>query len=343
MNIKTLKNVFNPLRIFSIVFFTVFFFFFFLLLYLMFGPVSINSDIDFGVTFSQVSANEVEIDWQKAYTSILDDLEVRNLRLIAYWSLIEENKGEYLFNDLDWQVNEAKKRGAKVILAFGSKLPGPLKCYNPEWTKELSIEEKQENALLFIKEVVSRYDSEDTITTWQVEDDPLGWKSEDCINMNEEFLDKEIALVEKNNFSNKPILLTTSGEFSSWLKPATLGDKLGISISRTNWTNYLGYFKYPINSVFYKKRANLNRILTKNDDIIVTDLQTEPIGPKPILKMSSTDWEMSMSLVMFRSTITYVKETGFDEVYLRGVEWWYYMKGEGDDSFWNEAKKLWSE
>jgi len=59
--------------------------------------------------------------------------------------------------------------------------------------------------------------------------------------------------------------------------------------------------------------------------------------------MSSTDWEMSMSLVMFRSTITYVKETGFDEVYLRGVEWWYYMKGEGDDSFWNEAKKLWSE
>lgn len=315
MNIKFFKNIFNPLRIISIVFFILLFSLIAVFVYLMFGSLESNSEINFGVTFSQISAEELNIDWQRVYTNILDDLGVRKLRLIAYWPLIEGNKGEYLFDDLDWQINNAKAKGAEVILVIESKLP--------EWAKELNTDEKQESTLLFLKEVINHYNSKAIIKSWEIGE-------------------KEISLVRETDFSNKPIILTVNGEFDSWLKPAILADNLGISIIRNNWTQYWGYFSYPIRPIFYKKRADLTKFLTGLDKIIITELQAEPIGPKSIIDMSSTEWENSMSLNKFQDTINYVKRTGFDEVYFKGVEWWYYMKGEGNDSFWNVAKEIWA-
>jgi len=342
MNIKFFKNIFNPLRIISIVFFILLFFFIAIFIYLMFGSLESNSEIDFGVTFSQTSAEELNVNWQRAYTNILDDLGVRKLRLIAYWSLIEGNKGEYSFNDLDWQINNAKKRGAEVVLAVGSKLPGSAECYLPEWAKGLSKEEKQENALLFLKEVVNHYNSEGIIKSWQIEDNPFQKTSEECVEIDKEFLNKEVSLVKELNFSDKPIMLTVSGELNNWFKPALMSDNLGISVYRNVWSKTFGYIDYPIQPVFYNKMSNLVKKITGVDKIIIIELQAEPIGPKSIIDMSSTEWENSMSLNKFQDTINYVKRTGFDEVYFKGVEWWYYMKGEGNNSFWSVAKEIWA-
>ena len=340
---KSFKNVFNPLRIISIVFFTLLFLFIAVFIYLMFGSVEQNSEINFGVTFSQVSAEEMDIDWQEAYISILDDLGVKKLRLIAYWQKIEPNKGEYSFNDLDWQINEAKKRGAEVVLAVGSKLPGYSECYIPEWSKELNEEEKQESALLFLKEVINHYSSEEIIKSWQIEDNPFQKISQECVKIDKEFLNKEISLVKELDFARKPVMLTVSGELNNWFRPALISDDLGISVYRNNWTQYWGYFKYPIKPIFYKKMASLVKFFTEIDNIVIIELQAEPKGSKLISEMSFVEWNRSMDLDKFKDTVDYVSKTGFDEVYFKGAEWWYYLKGEGSNSFWSEAKKLWSE
>ena len=337
------KRIFSPFRIIKFLFFFFLALALALIVYLMAGDGEFNSDIDFGVSFSQVSAEQMEIDWRKAYSSILDDLGVKKFRLIAYWQKIETNKGEYVFDDLDWQINEAEKRGAEVVLAVGSKLPGFTGCYLPNWTKDLNNDEKKENALLFLKEVIKRYNSKSIIKAWQIEDDPFQRFSEECLGMDEEFLNKEISLVNEFDFSDKPIILTTNGEIGSWFKLGVLTNNLGISIDRNNWSPYLGYFKYHIKPNFYQKRISLTKRFVDLDNVVVIGLQAEPNSHKPVNEISLLEAERSMNLDIFRDTMHYIKRTGFDEVYIRGAEWWYYLRSEGNDSFWVEAKKIWSE
>jgi hypothetical protein len=51
-----------------------------------------------------------------------------------------------------------------------------------------------------------------------------------------------------------------------------------------------------------------------------------------------------MSLRQLKENISFTRRAGFDEAYLWGAEWWYYMKTEKDySSYWDEAKKLWAQ
>src|SRR3990172_402270 len=74
-----------------------------------------EKDADLGATFSTVYADDLAIDWREAYTAMLEDLGVRRLRLPAYWSRIEPEPGVFDFSELDWQLEQADRRGAKVI------------------------------------------------------------------------------------------------------------------------------------------------------------------------------------------------------------------------------------
>ena len=208
---------------------------------------------------------------------------------------------------------------------------------------KINKEEKQESSLLFLKEVINHYSSEEIIKSWQIEDNPFQKTSEKCVEIDKEFLNKEISLVKETDFTRRPVMLTVSGELGNWFNPALISDNLGISVYRNSWTQYWGYFNYPIRPVFYKKMSDLIKFFTEINDVIIIELQAEPRGSKLISEMFPREWDRSMSLDKFKDTISYIKRAGFDEVYLIGAEWWYYMKGEGNNSFWNEAKKLWSE
>lgn len=70
-----------------------------------------NKKITYGLTFSQLFAEELGLDWQKTFLAMLDELPVKNFRLIAYWNKIEATKGEINFSDLDWQITEASNVG----------------------------------------------------------------------------------------------------------------------------------------------------------------------------------------------------------------------------------------
>ena len=138
-------------------------------------------------------------------------------------------------------------------------------------------------------------------------------------------------------------MLTVKGDFSNWLKPASIADQLGVSVYRNNWNPYINYINLPIRPVFYKKMANLTKKFTDVKDVIIIDFQAEPRGPKFIYEMSSIEMAKSMDLTKFNKSIKYAKETGFNRIYLTGAEWWFYCMNNGNNSFWNVAKEIWNQ
>src|ERR1044071_4002411 len=59
----------------------------------------------FGTTFSKQLAEHYGVNWRANYTALLDDLQIRHLRLTSYWDDLQPTPGRYNFDDLDWQVH----------------------------------------------------------------------------------------------------------------------------------------------------------------------------------------------------------------------------------------------
>jgi uncharacterized membrane protein len=296
---------------------------------------------DFGVTFSKHRAKEFGLDWQRTFTAVLDDLGVKKIRLPAYWSSIEKNQGNFLFSDLDWQLTEAERRGAEIILAVGQRLPGWPECHIPDWAWKLSDKERQETLLNFIEQTIKRYRNNPRIKYWQVENEPFLPYFGVCPDFDKKFLDEEIALVR--SLDNRPIVVSDSGELSIWALAAKRADIFGTTLYRIVWTDKIpggAYVHYPVGPDFFYLKANLIKYFAGAKDIIVVELQAEPWGPKPIYEMPISEREKSLSLKQFKENIEFARETGFREAYLWGIEWWYWEKLQGRPEFWEEARAL---
>jgi hypothetical protein len=307
--------------------------------YLFVGYPKPKQDIVWGVNFSQKHTENLKLDWKEAYIAILDDLGVRNLKVSASWDFIEGEKDDYFFNDLDWQVKEAEKRKAKIIMVMGMKTLGWPECHLPEWTKGLEKEKQQEQILQLLEQIVLRYKNSKAIEYWQVENEPF-FPFGNCPWQDSEFLKKEIEFV-KSLDSSREIIITESGEFPFWFSAAKYGDIVGVTTYRKVWMNETrSYFIYPFTATFYRRKADLiNFLFHKN--VIGVELQAEPWGPKLIYDLSLEEQSKSMDLERFKKNIEFAKKVGFDRFYLWGAEWMYWMKAVNNDSqIWEEAKSL---
>lgn len=298
-----------------------------------------NGEVQYGVTFSTEYAESLGLDWREVYIALLDDLRVRHFRLNAYWSEIEAKEGLYNFDNLDFQMNEASQRGANVLLAVGRKLPRWPECHDPSWVRALPKADIEKKLLELERRIIERYRDHDALQAWQVENEivfPFG----DCPNwLGLDSLQKEIELVRL--FSGKPIVVTDSGEWTPWLPMAWYGDILGSSLYLEAWNDWIGYVPFPIRSGYYQFKAKM--ISPWKKKIIITELQAEPWGPKGVQQMSSDEARNYFPLEKMRQRIDFARDVGFSEVYLWGEEWWYWMKKQGDPSYWDEGKKLFSE
>ncbi len=309
-----------------------------LFLYLFVGTTKPAENIKWGITFSRGYASDFESDWHKMFLSILNDLGVRNFRLVAYWDEIEKEKGKYDFSDLDWQVNEVSKKGGEIVLAVGKRLPRWPECHEPEWLKSENQETQNQKLFDYIKTTINRYKNNQNIKIWQIENEPFLRTFGICPKLDKKVLDKEIALIEELDASKK-IMITESGEFSTWIGGARRADIVGTSIYRTIYGK-LGYITYPIPAVFYHRKTNLIKLFFKNLEIISSEVQAEPWGSVPVIQMTNEQRDKSMSFEKFNKNIEYAKRTGLNELYLWGVEWWYWQKMQGDDRYWQKAKEL---
>ena len=293
-----------------------------------------------GVDFSVKQTDFLELDARETYMALLDELKARNIKIAVYWDLIEKEDGQYDFDELDWQMKEAEKRDAKVILAIGMKVPHWPECHLPQWARNKDKQGQQEAIIKMMKTVVSRYKDSPSLIAWQVENEPL-FKFGACPWYDEDFWREEIAFVKLND-PDHPIITTDSGELSLWMRSSLSGaDVVGITTYRKVWQQQLRtYVSYFLPSVFYHRRAQLvEKIFGK--DVIGTELQAEPWCANSIMNSSLKEQERTMDLEQFKSNVEFAKRTGIDTFYFWGAEWWYYMKKVHDDpSIWNEAKKL---
>ncbi len=304
------------------------------------GHIYDQQNIKYGATFSPRQAESLGLDWQEVFSAMLSDLEIKHLRLSAYWDEVEPANNEYDWERLDWQINEASKANAEIILAVGGRLPRWPECHFPEWVEVLSPAERSENLLAYIEAVIRRYQDNERIIAWQVENEPFLINFGECPKPDKELLDKEIALVRK--LDKRQIIITDSGELSIWVPAAKRADIFGTTMYQTTYSKLLrSYIHYPIEPGFFRFKKNITRLFLKPDKWIVIELQAEPWGPKPFQELSQAERDQTMNLQKFKEIIEFSSKTGFDEFYLWGVEWWYWEKTTNNNpELWAEAGRL---
>ncbi len=306
--------------------------------YLFIGTPPEAKEITWGVNFSQKHTENFGLNFKETYSALLDDLGVRNIKLIAHWDLIEPEKDKYFFDDLDWQIKEAEEKGVKLLLVIGMKTPRWPECHIPDWAKGLTKEEQQERILNLIEKIVLRYRDRVAVRAWQVENEPF-FPFGECPWVDKNFLKKEIDLVK--SLDSRPIVISDSGEGSLWIEAAKLGDIVGTTMYKKVWFRQLGvYVYYPLPSSFYWRKAKyIEKIFDKK--VIVVELQAEPWGPKLLYESAPEEQEKTMNLERFQKNVEFARKTGLDEFYLWGAEWWYWMKEtQSQPEIWLEAKKI---
>jgi len=305
------------------------------------GKAKIAENINWGVAFSQKHSELLGLDWKENYLAILDDLKVDHLKLIAYWDSIEKEPGNYNFSDLDWQIQEAEKREAKVMLVMGRRVPRWPECHFPDWAKSLNEREQQEKVLDLIENIVLRYKDSPAIEYWQVENEPFFFFGE-CPPPDENFLREEVSLVKSLDDQNRSTVVTESGEFPLWFKAARFGDIVGHTLYKKVWiSQFKMYFTYPFPPIYYARKGWLiNKLFGK--EVMCVELQAEPWSPTLMYDSTLKEQDKTMNLERFKKMTQFGQNTGEDSIYLWGAEWWYWMKTKHNNSeIWDEAKNLW--
>lgn len=298
--------------------------------------------ISYGVTFSPKYATDLGEDWKDIYIKMLDDLKVKNLRIPTYWDVLEKSKDNFDATEVDFMVGEASKKGANIILVLGARQPRWPECYIPSWAKNLSVSDRQKMILQFIKKVVEHYKDNPTIWGWQIENEPfLTSFGKGCDNPDAKFLQAEVSLVR--SLSNKQIILTDSGELGFWIIPMKLSDIFGTTLYREVYNSILGYTTYPLPPYFYNLKSKLIRqfFAQNNQKTIIVELQAEPWSQDNNLMGMPIEKQFKLlSEDKFKQYVEYANQTGFDRIYLWGVEWWYFMEKQGHPQYLQYAKSL---
>ena len=296
--------------------------------------------VTFGLSFSKYKAQGLGLDWQETYLAFLDELKVPEIRLVGYWDDIERSPGQLDFADIDWQLAEAEKRGIKVLMAVGYKLPGWPECHVPDWAKDYSVADQYAALLRSFPTIVDHLKTYDVIWAWQVENEPF-FRFGDCPTwwIRRTFVEEEIRIMRE--FDTRPIVITESGEGDVWLKAAKRGDWVGASVYRVVWNKYVRY-RYPFTATFYRAKGGLSKLVF-GKPVLIHEVQMEPWTPGvPLPEFPLEKQYETMSLARFRENIALVRGIGFSPAYLWGAEWWYWLKKEkGETAIWEEAKSLW--
>jgi len=316
-----------------------FFFYFFV------GNAPIARNITWGVNFSQMQAESLGLDWKEVYLSIINDLGAKNIKLHTQWDWVEGKRGEFYFDDIDWQISQAEKRGVKVIYVLGLKSGRWPECHSPQWINNLSESQQQAAVLNYIEKTVKRYKDNNTIIYWQVENEPFfgfgvcpSWYYK-----NKKFLEKEIELVKRLDPSRK-VIVSDSGEQSSWFSVAKRADIVGTTMYRKVWVHLTDKWGFNTNLflppvTYWRKALLIKKIFKKK--VICIELQAEPWVSKPFYDVPVEKQTKTMNLKLFKQNIEFAQKTGLDTFYFWGVEWWYWMKEkQNQPQFWDEAKGL---
>lgn len=291
----------------------------------------------FGITFSTKFCDELGLDWRETYAALLDDLQVKYIRIPVYWDEIEATEGVYDFTKYDYLLDEGAKRGAKFILSVGRRVPRWPECHNPDWVNHRSDTSAQAATLKTIRTVVERYRTFDSVEYWQVENEPFLDSFGVCPELDANFLQQEFDLVK--SLDSRQTIITGSGELGSWNRQAEIGDIFGSTLYRIVYNRWFGFVKYPLPAGFYKIKAKLAGLSPER--LMVMELQAEPWVPRGrMIYQTEKEINQTMSVDQFRANLQYAINLDFKRTYIWGAEWWYFEKKYGNPEYWRIAAEL---
>lgn len=295
----------------------------------------------YGLSFSKLHSEQLQLDWRETYDAILNDLQPTRLRLMAHWPEVESADGAFNFEALDYQMQKAEESGAKVILAVGRKVPVWPECHVPGWAQELSHDERESALFDYMRAVVERYRDSSALLYWQVENEAfLHYALEHCGDIQaEEMVAREVAFVKETD-PNHLVVVTDSGEFGRWYQAYRVGDVFGTSMYLYIHYDNIGYFRYPIGASFFRIKRNLVELAYGKKPVLLIELAAEPWLTQPIVD-TPIEFQMErMGLDKFQEMVEYGRDAGFEEQYLWGAEWWYWLKKRGETEHWDYAQGL---
>ncbi|MCC7543603.1 beta-galactosidase [bacterium] len=293
-----------------------------------------------GVSFSPYQAERYGMDWRAAYVAVLDELQFKHLRLPAYWDQIEPQPDQYNFAEVDWMLDEAAKRNAKVKLVIGQKLIRVPECYYPSWLDRNNADLVAERANKMLAVVVERYKDHPALEAWQLENEFLLHSFGECPtqNLTTQALRRELATVRLID-QTTPIMLTQSNQWG-WPIIGPMTEYYGFSMYRTVWNGTFGYYVYPQRGIYNWWKAAIVEYLHPRTAVTIHELQAEAWGPRGNEHISHEEAQKSMSLTKLQDNILYARETNIKRFDLWGAEWWYAMKLQGHTEYWNYISSL---
>jgi hypothetical protein len=308
-----------------------------------------SNDIVWGVTFSDSQATYLGLNPDEVYTALIKDLNVKHIKLHVNWNATEKSHGVLDFDTLDRRIQEAEANDVKLILVIGMKTGRWPECHTPKWFLKVPPENRQAEIVRYVSTIVGRYAESDAIEFWQIENEPFlefgtcpDWYYEENLTL----LQNEINAVRALDPDRK-IIISESGELSTWTKGAEMADIVGVTLYRSTWNSTeetfgINPYTFLTPKFYIAKSAFIKSVYQK--PVISIELQAEPWASRGLAEASLAEQEKSMNPELFAENIAFARETGFGAYYFWGAEWWYWMKTRHNQpEIWEQAKVLFNE
>lgn len=302
-------------------------------------------DIIWGVTFSDSQAEYLGLNADEVYSAIINDLGAKQIKLHVNWNSTEPVQGELDFKTLDRRIKEAEESDVELIVVIGMKTGRWPECHTPNWFMGVPEDERQDVVVSYVRTIVGRYHDSEAIQYWQIENEPFlqfgtcpDWYYEQGTSM----LEAEVAAVRALDPSRK-IIVSESGELSSWTKAAGIADVVGVTMYRSSWNaseKTFGVNPYSfLAPEFYLAKSALIES-TYGKPVFSIELQAEPWASDGLAESSLAEQALSMNPELFDENVEFAKQAGLKGYYFWGTEWWYWMKTKHNQpEIWDKAKQ----
>jgi hypothetical protein len=293
-----------------------------------------------GVTFIPRYARYYDLDPQQTMRALIDELNIKQFRLVSYWNEHEPEPGKYDFKELDWQFKYAEEAGAKVSLAIGLRQPRWPECHMPNWAMNMPKEQWQEELKRYMQVVIERYKNSPALESYQLENEYFLKVFGECPDHSRDRLIDEFNFVKKIDPS-KPVIVSRSNNAIGLPVGDPRPDMSGVSIYKRVWDKNITkrYFEYPFPAWFYGFLAGAGKLAT-GKDMIIHELQAEPWAPTETKTASLAEQDKSLNPRRLRDRFHFGEATGMREMYLWGAEWWYWRKVKHNDhDVWDVARE----
>lgn len=315
-----------------------------------------SQSVEYGFSYSFEQAEWYGLDPRDAYVELLDKYDFDWVRLSFFWDRHKED-GELDLDELEFAIEEANKRGVKVVVALGVKTPFYPEFHPPKNIKEqvkpgdeIGFDHAIADEILDIdKKVVSKLAKYENISHWQIENEPY-LPDENRIRIDKSLLLAEISVVRDTDPKRRPVILTDDiglldNDYKQFIGLLSQGDVFGVNgYFKTQGTELFGlpwpkWFTWPVQSWLFlspdyegiKKYAEKRGV-----GVWLMEMQAEPYV-RTLEDAKSASFAFNAGDI--KKADDFVRSKGFEKVGFWGVNFWLFREKIGDSS-WADAAKV---